>query len=132
MSDDPPVPPAPWNLRVAWAEAVVAHTLHSLPSGLRTAARQVPVACEAVPSTELLRDGIEADTLGLFVGATRDEQEAGTGLLPAKILLYLDNLWEFAGGDREVFEDEVAITYLHELGHYLGLDEDELFNRGLE
>jgi predicted Zn-dependent protease with MMP-like domain len=30
------------------------------------------------------------------------------------------------------FRNEIRITYLHELGHYLGLDEDDLFERGLE
>jgi predicted Zn-dependent protease with MMP-like domain len=29
------------------------------------------------------------------------------------------------------FEDKVRITYLHELGHHLGLDEDDLEERGL-
>jgi predicted Zn-dependent protease with MMP-like domain len=32
----------------------------------------------------------------------------------------------------EVFRDEVRLTYLHELGHYLGWDEDELAARGLD
>ena len=33
---------------------------------------------------------------------------------------------------EEFFRDEVHTTYLHELGHYLGLDEDDLTERGLE
>ena len=28
------------------------------------------------------------------------------------------------------FREEVRITYLHELGHYLGLEEDEIEARG--
>jgi predicted Zn-dependent protease with MMP-like domain len=35
-------------------------------------------------------------------------------------------------GDEGYFRDEVRTTFLHELGHYLGLDEDELAVRGLE
>ncbi len=34
--------------------------------------------------------------------------------------------------DEQVYRAEVRTTYLHELGHYLGLDEDELTQRGLE
>ncbi len=30
------------------------------------------------------------------------------------------------------FDQEVRLTYLHELGHYLGLDESDLEKRGLE
>jgi hypothetical protein len=37
-----------------------------------------------------------------------------------------------ADADEEIFREEVHTTYLHELGHYLGLDEDDLFDRGLE
>ena len=40
--------------------------------------------------------------------------------------------WLIAEEDEEIFCDEVHTTYLHELGHYLGLDEDELTERGLE
>ena len=52
--------------------------------------------------------------------------------LPPQIILFLENLWDFAEGDEEIFRDEVHTTFLHELGHYLGLDEDELTERGLE
>jgi predicted Zn-dependent protease with MMP-like domain len=51
--------------------------------------------------------------------------------LPPQIILFLDNLWDFAEGDPEVYRDEVQATYLHELGHYLGLDEIDLDDRGL-
>ncbi len=43
----------------------------------------------------------------------------------------MENLWDFAGTDEEVFLDEVRVTYVHELGHYLGLNEEELEDRGL-
>jgi predicted Zn-dependent protease with MMP-like domain len=44
----------------------------------------------------------------------------------------LENLRDFAEGDEVIFREEVRTTFLHELGHYLGLDEDELTERGLE
>ena len=34
-------------------------------------------------------------------------------------------------GDEEEFRFEVRTTLMHELGHYLGLDEEELDERGL-
>lgn len=51
---------------------------------------------------------------------------------PPQILLYLTSLWEFSGEDPEIFRDEVRVTYLHELGHYLGWGEDDLAQRGLD
>ena len=34
-------------------------------------------------------------------------------------------------GDEADYKEEVRITYFHELGHYLGLEEDDLEERGL-
>jgi predicted Zn-dependent protease with MMP-like domain len=48
-----------------------------------------------------------------------------------QVILFLGNLWDEVEGDVELFLSEVRTTYLHELGHYLGLDEDDLADRGL-
>ena len=68
--------------------------------------------------------------MGLFTGA--EFADAGAEVLPPQIILFLGNLWDFAGGDEEIFRDEIHTTYLHELGHFLGLDEEDLTDRGLE
>lgn len=105
-------------------------TLAELPEPLRERARQLPVTFEPKPNAGLIADGIEADSLGLFTGA--EFAEEGHVPMPPQIILFLENLWDFAEQDEEIFLDEVNTTYLHELGHYLGLDEDDLFERGLE
>lgn len=108
----------------------VAAILAELPPPLAEAARTLPVLFERVPDAELQAGGIEADTLGLFTGP--ELACLGDDPLPPQILLFLENLWDEAAGDARVFRDEVRITYLHELGHYLGLNEDDLWARGLE
>jgi predicted Zn-dependent protease with MMP-like domain len=120
-----------WARLLELATTEVETTLGELPPALQPAARALPVSYESRPSRELVADGIEPDTLGLFTGEPHAHEEDGYGGLPPKLFLFLDNLWEFAGGDEEVFLDEVHTTYLHELGHYLGLDEDDLDERGL-
>jgi len=105
-------------------------TLNELPAPLRERAKQLPVTLERVPNAGLVADGIEADSLGLFTGAEFTEE--GHVPMPPQIILFLENLWDFVEKDEEVFLDEVHTTYLHELGHYLGLDEDDLFDRGLD
>ncbi len=105
-------------------------TLGELPEPLREKAHRLPVTFERVPNAGLVADGIEPNTLGLFTGA--EFAEEGHVPMPPQIILFLQNLWEFAEADEEIFCDEVATTLLHELGHYLGLDEDDLFDRGLE
>lgn len=119
------------NLRdLALAE--VEATLAQLPAPLRERAQALPVTVQARPNAAQCNDGIEPDTLGLFVGNEFAFEESSSIPLPAQIILFLENLWDQAEGDEELFREEVHTTYLHELGHYLGLDEDDLFERGLD
>ena len=124
--------PPDWTQLVALAEAEVRATLRALPRPLREWARGLPVTYEHEPNPGLLDDGIEPDTLGLFVGEPFAESGMTAQPLPSQIILFLDNLWDFAEGDEEIYREETRTTYLHELGHYLGLDEIELEDRGLE
>ncbi|MGH7993938.1 MAG: metallopeptidase family protein [Limisphaerales bacterium] len=119
-----------WKKLCAIASAEVEETLAALPKPLRERATQLPVTFEGVPNAGLQADGIEPDTLGLFTGA--EFAEEGNVLMPPQIILFLENLWNLADGEEKVFREEVQTTFLHELGHYLGLDEDELTERGLE
>jgi predicted Zn-dependent protease with MMP-like domain len=117
------------RLRILAAEKIEA-TLAELPRPLREQARKLPVTLERVPNAGLQADGIEVDTLGLFTGA--EFADSGGTVLPAQIILFLENLWDFAEGDEKVFCEEVRTTFLHELGHFFGLGEDDLIERGLE
>ena len=119
-----------WKKLRAAALAEVEATLAKLPEPLRERAQKLPVTFERFPNAGLRADGIEPDTLGLFTGP--EFADEGNVPMPPQIILFLENLWDFAGGDEEVFCEEVRTTFLHELGHYLGLDEDELTDRGLE
>jgi predicted Zn-dependent protease with MMP-like domain len=114
----------------AIALSEVEMTLAVLPEPLRVRAEKLPVIFERQPNAELQADGIEADTLGLFTGA--DFVEENDVPMPPQIILFLENIWAVAETDEKLFRDEVRTTFLHELGHYLGLDEDELAERGLE
>lgn len=103
-----------------------------LPPEMARRAADVPVVALARPTKAMVRDGIDPDLLGLFVGPNCAEGVESGDPLPPEILLFVDNLWDFAEGDLDVFREEVRVTYFHELGHYLGLEEGELEDRGLE
>ncbi len=114
------------------AESTVTSTRKSLPAALRDASADVPVTFQDWPSEEILSGEFEPDILGLFIGPPHGAASDETQGLPPQILLFIGNIWEFAEGDHEVFFDEVRLTYLHELGHYFGWDEDDLAERGLD
>ena len=116
----------------AIAEDVVAAARRRLPPDIRRVAAAVPVCCEPRPGPGIIDDGFEPDILGLFVGHERGAELTDGQPLPPQILLFVENLWDYAEGDVGIYRDEVRLTYLHELGHYLGWDEDELAARGLD
>jgi len=119
-----------WERLQELALAEIEAVLLELPEPLRQEARELPVTFEPRPNEGLQADGIEIDTLGLFTGA--EFVDEGREVLPSQIILFLENLWEMAEGVPEVFREEIRTTFLHELGHFFGLDEDELTERGLE
>lgn len=112
------------------AEEEVRDVLASLPAELQDRARLIPLVYDTRSLEALDKDGV-GDTLGLFVGDNLLEAGQGSGGLPAQIILYLQNLWWEAEEDEEGYRREVRTTFLHELGHYLGLEEIDLDERGL-
>jgi predicted Zn-dependent protease with MMP-like domain len=109
------------------AEEEVAMIVKVLPEEVKKQAENCPVSYENKPDPD---DGLEDDILGLFEGASLIE-EPGPEAMP-RIRIFVGNLWEYVERDEQDFRDEVGTTYLHELGHYLGWDEDEVAERGLE
>lgn len=118
--------------RTQIAADTVGAAQRQLPPDIRAIARGVAVHYEARPADDVLAEGFEEDILGLFTGNPYGSELSNETPAPPQILLYLDSLWDFAEGDLEVFREEVRVTYLHELGHYLGWDEDQLATRGLD
>ena len=113
-----------------WAEEELEALLKVLPADVRDAAGRVPVSMEEKPGQGTFDHDLQGDELGLFEGPAADE-ESDAAELP-RIRLFLMNLWEWTDRDEQDFRDEVGTTFLHELGHYLGWDEDEVGQRGLE
>ena len=104
-----------------------------LPREMARRAGEVPVVMLPRPTKAMVRDdGVDPDLLGLFVGPNCAEGVESGDPLPPEILLFLENLWDFADGDEDAFREEVRVTYFHELGHCVGLEEGDLEDRGLE
>lgn len=119
-----------WEQMCRVAEEEIARLLGELPEALRERAELVPVALERRPNAAMQADGVEVDTLGLFTGP--EWAEAGDVALPPHIIIYLENVWEACETDEKRFRDEIATTFLHEVGHFFGFDEAGLGAMGLE
>ena len=106
------------------ARQEVARVLDSLPEALRLLAGDFLVSYASCPDQAMLDEGVPPETLGLFAGSQYAD-EAGDFPQP-QIILFLEIIAEIVQGDAGQFRHEVGVTFIHELGHYLGFDEEEL------
>ena len=109
----------------------VRRVIAELPPDLRTLAERVPVFCEWELAEHWLEEGVADDSMGLFSGPALNEPTDPDCLESPSITFFLAELWDYCGKGLPTFDEEVRITYIHEFGHYLGLDESELEARGL-
>ncbi len=121
---------APVRIARAEFEAEVVRAGDLLPARFRRPLSEVAVTVEELPSEEILREEnppLDPELLGLFVGLSLPERSSLDTVpqLPPRILLFQRNL-ERHTRDLAELRREIAITVYHELGHYLGMDEDDL------
>lgn len=127
--------PSPLRLSEAEFRAHVEKASGMLPDDFARHLEQVAVTVEGLPSEAILREEeppLDPELFGLFVGVPLTGRSflSPGGDLPPRILLFQRNL-ERCFPDREELVEEITVTLRHELGHYLGLEEDELEEIGL-
>ena len=126
--------PLPLEMEDAAFDAFVEESLAELPPRVREHLDEIPVLIEPIPDRSMLtaeRPPLPPDILGLYVGRhlmERSHDDAPTS--PGAIYLFRRNLLRIAA-DREELAREVRVTVQHEVGHLLGLDEDDLDSWGL-
>jgi predicted Zn-dependent protease with MMP-like domain len=126
--------PAPPRLPHEEFDRAVEAALEELPEPVRRWLANVAIAVEDLPRDEDLAGDppLSPAILGVFRGAPLGEKASMDpwSHFPSSIVLYQRNLERFAH-DRDELVDEIGVTLVHEVGHFLGLDEDELWERGL-
>jgi len=131
---DPDAFPLPLEVDDEAFDEVVRRSLAELPDGVRRHLDEWPVIVDPLPTREMLTaetPSLSPDLLGLFVGRhLMDRSYADAPGTPGTIHLFRRNLLRMCR-DREELEHEIRTTVLHEVGHLLGLDEDELDEWGL-
>jgi predicted Zn-dependent protease with MMP-like domain len=126
--------PPPLEVSDEEFDTLVEKSLLELPERVRKHLDELPVLVESLPTREVLtaeKPALSPDVLGLFVGRhlmeRRHDDVPGS---PGAIYLFRKNLLR-ACADRDELAREIRITVQHEVGHLLGLDEDELEEWGL-
>ena len=116
-------------------EQLVAEALDQLPDYFRERIHNVAVLVEDYPPGQRPAPGRRRpralqDTrprvLGHFIGVPQTEKSVfHIPFGPDRVVLYQKNIEAVCRNDSEVRE-QVRLTVIHELGHYFGLDEDQL------
>ncbi|MFP8873187.1 MAG: metallopeptidase family protein [Myxococcota bacterium] len=113
-------------------EAAVSEARANLPRSIREYIADVSLLVEDYPSADLIkRENVSPQILGIFIGIPRTEAVV-TSQAPDldRVLLFKKNL-EKVCWDLEELIHQIQITVRHEIGHYLGLDEDDMDRLGL-
>ncbi|HXE76085.1 MAG TPA: metallopeptidase family protein [Candidatus Xenobia bacterium] len=108
-------------------ERLVEEALGKLPGRYRELLDNVVVIVEDYPKGQQPSAVAEDEDLlmGEFVGVPRTEKSVFEPGPPDQVFLYQKNIEAVCETEEEIRE-EVRLTVLHEIGHYFGLEEDEL------
>jgi predicted Zn-dependent protease with MMP-like domain len=119
----------------------VARALESLPEQFREAADNVMVVVESRPTPEdekdkraggmraagssAVRKDRDGPLMGIYRGVPLSERAGYQLVTPDVIAIFRKPLLRLCRSRRDV-EEEVRLTVLHEFGHFLGLEEDQV------
>lgn len=125
----------PYRLGEDGFAKLMEESLEELPAQVKKYLKNVAVTVEDVPDLERLTHSdppLSPGSLGLYEGtppslAPGDDPWSH---FPSRITLFRKNI-EISSTNEDELKDLVSSTLLHEVGHYLGLDEEDLDERGL-
>jgi predicted Zn-dependent protease with MMP-like domain len=116
------------HLTRAEFEKVVSEALESLPERFVALVENVIVTVEEEPTEEDLEsteEGDDSELLGIYRGVALTERSHDMPLLPDEIAVFRGPINRVALTRSEAVH-EVRETVIHELGHYFGLDDEEM------
>ena len=126
------VPMAHHVSRAKFAD-LVERALAELPERFAEFLEEVPVEIrDRSTPAQRRRAGVPRDSLllGLYQGVPRTQRSVEhSGVMPDVIYIFQEDV-ELASDGEQDLVDQVRTTVLHEIGHYFGLDEDDLDELG--
>lgn len=130
---DPRNFPVPNAIGEERAAEIYRQCLAELPDEIQWHLRDVPIYVSPLPSDEIILSSdppTDPLVMGLFMGQPVGQPDSSWPEDQPRILLFHKNIAKNAG-DMETLDDELRKTLFHEVGHYLGFDEDQLEEMGL-
>ena len=120
----------PIRLTRAEFERVVEEALDALPPRFASLIENVVVTVEDEPGADDLEslddDDDDAELLGIYRGVALTERGFdGEPFVPDEIAIFRGPINRISRTRAEAVE-EVRLTVIHELGHYFGLDDEEM------
>jgi predicted Zn-dependent protease with MMP-like domain len=104
---------------------LVEQVLETLPQRFRERINNLAVLVEERPPGEIARSR-EGLVLGIYQGVPATQKSVfDMSYGPDRIVLYQKNIEAVCSSDAEI-RHEVRQTVLHELGHYFGMNEEQL------
>jgi predicted Zn-dependent protease with MMP-like domain len=110
---------------------LVRQAYQQVPPPVQKAIRNVDISVEEWPDAEQLdlADGGEVTLFGLYTGVPLPERYGGQPELPDRIIIYRQPILRSCSTRADAAR-EIQVTLWHEVGHYLGMDEDDLHRLG--
>ena len=104
-------------------EALVEQAVIDLPEAFRERLANVAIIVEDSPPAGMENQGL---LLGLFHGIPHYRKRVFSIPLPLTIFISIKRNIEAISGSEADVRRQIRATLLHEVGHYFGLNEDEL------
>jgi predicted Zn-dependent protease with MMP-like domain len=113
-------------------ENLVQDAIAGLPEEFRAMLQNVVVIVEDRPSAELL-DRMEMDNgetlFGVYEGTPLTDRGFDAPLYPDRISIFQEPIEELCASDGAI-KEEIAVTIMHEIAHFFGIDDDALEDMG--
>ena len=116
-------------------DKVVRRAIRRVPNEIRDHLENILISVKKRPPADILDEmGLPRDypLLGVYTGASLMERSSSyPPLYPDTIFIFQEPLEEMCRTVEEL-EEQIEITVVHEIAHYLGMTEDELYDLGYE
>jgi predicted Zn-dependent protease with MMP-like domain len=116
-------------------DRIVKEAIARIPEEIRQHLENILITVQKRPDPDMLSEmGYAPDEplLGLYWGVPLNERTLGEPpLYPDTIFIYKESLEEMCA-TREELEEEIEVTVVHEVAHFLGMSEERLAELGYD